>query len=63
MKTSTFIKLLAWALTAFAIVELSLAAINASNTILNICGLILPLVFAFMSYKTNLFTNIKNQNK
>lgn len=63
MKTSTFIKLLAWALVAFAVFELSLAAINASNTILNICGLILPLGFAFISYKTKLFINIKTKNK
>ena len=63
MKTSTFIKLLAWCIIAFAVVELSFAAINASNTILNICGIILPAVFAFISYKTNFFINIKIKNR
>ena len=59
MKTSTFVKLLAWAVIAFAIVELSLAAINASNSILNIIGCVLPAVFVFISYKINL--KIKNK--
>ena len=63
MKTETFVKLLAWAVIAYAIVELSLAAINASNNILNIIGCVLPVVFAFISYKTKCFINLKIKNK
>lgn len=63
MKTSTFIKLLAWAVIAYAVEELSLAAINASNSILNIIGCVLPVVFAFISYKTKCFINLKIKNK
>lgn len=63
MKTETFVKLLAWAVIAYAIVELSLVAINASNNILNIIGCVLPVVFAFISYKTKCFINLKIKNK
>lgn len=63
MKTSTFIKLLAWCIIAFAVAELSFAAINASNSILNIIGCVLPVVFAFISYKTKCFINLKIKNK
>ena len=63
MKTSTFVKHLAWAVIAYAVVELSLAAINASNSILNIIGCVLPVVFAFISYKTKCFINLKIKNK
>ena len=63
MKTSTFIKLAVWCLIAFAVMELSLVAINASNNILNIIGCVLPVVFAFISYKTKCFINLKIKNK
>lgn len=63
MKTSTFIKLLAWCIIAFAVVELSLAVINASNSVLNIIGCVLPVVFVFISYKTKCFINLKFKNK
>lgn len=63
MKTSTFAKHLAWCIIAFAVVELSFAAINASNSILNIIGCVLPVVFAFISYKTKCFINLKIKNK
>ena len=63
MKTSTFIKLAVWCIIAFAVMELSLAAINASDSILNVVGVVLPVVFAFISYKTYFFINIKIKNK
>ena len=63
MKTSTFVKLLAWSVIAYAVVELSFAAINASNSILNIIGCVLPTVFVFISYKTKCFINLKIKNK
>lgn len=58
MKTGEFVKVLIWAVIAYAVVELSLAAINASNSILNVIACVLSVVFAFISYKTKCFINL-----
>lgn len=63
MTTKTFIKLLVWAICLLGVVEAGCAMLSAADTILNILGVLLFVVFAFISYKTHCFINIKNSKK
>lgn len=61
MKTVTFVKVCVWALCLLGVIEGGFALISASDTLLNLIGILLIAVFAFISYKTRLFINIKTK--
>lgn len=63
MKTATFVKVCVWALCLLGVIEGGFALISASDTLLNLIGILLIVVFAFISYKTHCFINIKNSKK
>lgn len=45
------------------VLELGTQAISAQDTLVNICGIVLIVVFGFISYKTKCFTTIKTKDK
>lgn len=59
MKHKKFILLLCWVLCLIGVLELAFAALTMSDTLFNVLGFILLTVFAYVSYQTNCFTNIK----
>lgn len=63
MKTSTFIKLFAWIIATIVITTLSINLINQSDTFLNIIGVCIVPVYAFISVQTKCLTNIKITKK
>ena len=63
MKTATFVKACVWALCLLGVIEGGFALISASDTLLNLIGILLIVAFAFTSYKTRFFINIKNKQR
>ena len=59
MKTATFIKILLWVICLIGVIEVGSLFISMADTFLNITSMTLIAVFAFVSYKTKCFTNIK----
>ena len=63
MKTETFVKVCLWVLCLLGVIEGGFALISASDTLLNLMGILLIVAFAFISYKTRFFINIKNKQR
>ena len=61
MKTATFIKILLWLICLIGVIEVGCLFISMADTFLNITSMTLIAVFAFVSYKTKCFTNIKTK--
>ena len=62
MKTVTFVKVCVWVLCLLGVIEGGFALISASDTLLNLIGILLIAVFAFISYKTCFFLKICIRN-
>lgn len=63
MKTRTFIALMWWAICLISTIEIGCAFVSMADTVFNAIGLITMIIFAFISYKTKCFTNIKITKK
>lgn len=63
MKTVTFVKVCVWVLCLLGVIEGGFALISASDTLLNLIGILLIVAFAFISYKTHFFIKIKNKQR
>ena len=61
MESKKFVKILLWGLCLLFVIEFSCGLISAADTFLNVLGLVIMLIFGFMSYKTKCFTTIKNK--
>ena len=63
MKTATFVKVCVWVLCLLGVIEGGFTLISASDTLLNLIGILLIVAFTFISYKTHFFINIKTTRK
>jgi hypothetical protein len=54
-----FIKLLIWVICTILIIEIGFALLSMADTLANISGIIVIALYAFVSIKTEAFTNIK----
>ena len=63
MKTKTFLKLLIWFILTILIFDWSFQLISTNVTFLNMLGVFLLGMYAFISIKTIGFTSFKNLKK
>lgn len=57
------LKITAWALSFFFVLDACLNMISAANSIQNICGVFLLVIMIDISVKTKCFTKLKNKSK
>ena len=63
MDGKKFLALLIWTISLILVLEVGFEALTMSDTFANIFGIVIIAVFAFVSQKTDCFTNINFKKK